>query len=173
MPLCVLGPSRQRSGVNYDPARKLTDMGSVPCLTPLHESTSPEAIAADQRDAVREAVARLGREDISTLSEAVFLHPWIVRRRLAEILGHKPPEREKTPVKLSKIDDVVAILRKGPLTARQISVAAGVHVQTVHWYASNHKHLFRVVRNDPLGNGKTVKVWGLVEQQPQKGKVRT
>lgn len=177
MPTCILGAVRQRSFINCDPARKLTDMGNIPCLVSLHESTSPESIAEDQRQAVKEAVARLGRHDILALSEAVFLHPWIVRRRLAELEGRAPPGLEGKKIRPNRFLDVVAVLRKeGPMTVRQISVAVGVHLQTIHWYLNHHTHLFRVhhtVGVTKFKGAKPVNVWGLAEQQPAKGKVIT
>lgn len=52
----------------------------------LHPSTTPEAIAADQRAAVRAAVEELGAGwTVAGVCEAAILPAWTVTRRLAEL----------------------------------------------------------------------------------------
>lgn len=174
----TLGPARQRAFWKVDPSRRHTDMGKVPCMVALHDSTSPESIAADQRQAVLDAMRSLVTSDISAISEAVFLPAFTVKRRLAEIFGKKTPRPEKRPAKVRRVDVIADLIRReGPLTARQISDATGIPAQTVQWYV-RVKGQFRVcgttdATEGPISPNKPVRLWSLAGQQQQKGKVRS
>ena len=66
---------------------------------PADWQATPEQIAADQRRDVTAAVTEMGAgASVLAVSEAVYLHPWVVVRRLNE-LGLTIPGMDWRPVK--------------------------------------------------------------------------
>lgn len=89
----------------------------------LHESTSPAAVAADQRLAVAAALAAHPRGSPEMLSGLVVLPVSVVRRRLTEIRGDDaPPPRQRARLKA----EAVAAWLKANGPAGLDAIAAGL-----------------------------------------------
>lgn len=173
-----LRPPRSHQGdPDYSPnPQRLTVFHG--CFCP---STTPEAIAAVQLADVREAVKRLGREDLAAISAATDLSLWTVQRRIAELFGEKRP---KTKVQLSKVRQspiargkfikqpqaatklipriVVYLTKHGPTSVPVIAKALGVPSTNVGPTIAKAFRWFRRVGTELNPLKQKRKVWGLL-----------
>lgn len=103
----------------------------------LHEDASPEAIAGAQRADVKELIGQYGT-DVKGISEALWLHPSIVAKRLSEITGQEfTCEASKpTNTNVTRMQERHARLRalielNGPMTKLQIARGLECKIQLV------------------------------------------
>jgi hypothetical protein len=129
----------------------------------LHESTSPGAIAADQRAVVAEALGYEPGAGVARLSELVCLPGWVVGRRLAELRGEVVRERRAKPPPL--VDRVAAYLRRhGRSGAAGIAAGVGAGLPGVGRCLNGRPDLFVVACSVRVGEARWYKrVWALRE----------
>lgn len=150
------------------------EMDELVVVRPTDPETEPDAIAADQRRDVvrawRDTPRTLATEErVALVSEEVYLHPWIVRRRLREA-GYDVPDVARPPSPKPRIEDVLlAELRRGGKgTTAQLMRRAGLPACNGGWAVKvmQHlcmKHVVYIVARTTYGNGRrTTPVYAVV-----------
>lgn len=134
--------------------------------TPTPE-TEPDAIAADQRAAVRSAMRHVGRR-VEALSARVVLPPDVVVRRLRE-LGYAVPDAPEPcgrqgQLRTADLLDMIEkyLRRHGPALARDIGRALERQSCYVGHHMKGQPGRFYVLRQTKGFMGRAARIWWLV-----------
>lgn len=129
----------------------------------LHESTTPEAVAADQRAAVAEALAREPRATAARLSDLTDLPASVVSRRLAELRGEcVASAKSRAGAARERVRLIAEFLRRhGAATLVEIAAALSLDPRQVAWVMASRSYA-------PAADGAEVFATAGVSRHPTK-----